>query len=121
MFGETLKAAVDRVDGALACILMGFDGLEVASHTATAKADLPVDPQVLATELTAHLAGLRRTAVDVAEGSLQEAHVHTGGLQAVARVVDDNYFLLLLLDGGGMAGKGRYVLRSLAPKIKEDL
>ena len=120
MFGETLKAACEQA-GALACILMGFDGLEVASHTATENGTLPVDPQILATELSAHLAGLRRTAADVAKGSLQEAHVHTGGLQAVARVVDDDYFVLLLFDAGGMAGKGRYVLRTLAPKIKEDL
>ena len=121
MFGDTLKAAVDRVDGALACILMGFDGLEVASHTATEKSELPVDPQTLATELSAHLNGLRKTAADVTDGALQEAHVHTGGLQAVARVIDDDYFLLLLLDANGLAGKGRYVLRMLAPKIKEEL
>ena len=120
MFGETLKTACDQT-GAMACILMGFDGLEVASHTTTAKSEMPVDPQILATELSAHLAGLRKTAVDAADGSLQEAHVHTGGMQAVARVIDDDYFLLLLMDGGGMAGKGRYVLRTLAPKIKEEL
>jgi len=120
MFGETLKEAVDRVDGALACVLMGFDGLEVASHT-TDSDDLPVDPSTFATELSTHLSGLRKTAADVSNGALQEAHIHTGDLQAVARVVDDNYFLLLMLDGGGLAGKGRYVLRALAPRIKENL
>lgn len=120
MFGDTLKAACDRT-GALACILMGFDGLEVASHRASAGSALTLDPQVLATELSAHLSRLRKTAVDVADGALQEAHVHIGDLQAVARVIDDDYFLLLLLDGAGLAGKGRYVLRTLAPQIKDEL
>jgi len=120
MFGDTLKAAVDRVDGAVACILMGFDGLEVASRTGD-RARLPADPQVLATELSAHLRGLRRTADDVQGGPLEEAHVRIGKVQAVARVVDDDYFLLLLLAPDGLAGKGRHVLRTLAPRIKADL
>jgi predicted regulator of Ras-like GTPase activity (Roadblock/LC7/MglB family) len=121
MFTDLLNSVLDRVDGSVACVLMGFDGIPVESVTAADLAADGFDPKELAVEYSAHIQNLRRTAADTGQGDLEEAHIRTGALQAVARVLDDNYFLLLLLDPDGIAGKGRFVLRVLAPQVRIQL
>ena len=120
MFKETLRTALTRLDGAQACVLMGFDGIAVDSVTAD-DADLPGDPRDLAVELGHHLFGLRKTAQETGQGPLEETVLRTGSLASVARVLDDHYFLLLLLGPDALVGKGRYLLRVLAPQVREQL
>ena len=118
MFSETLKSAVDRVDGALACVLMGFDG--IAIDCAIAGDVGSTDPKEIATELSAHLQRLRKTTKETGQGTLEETLVRTGEMQAVVRVLDDDY-LLLLMAPTAMVGKGRYVLRTVAPAVRQHL
>ncbi len=120
MFKDTLGSALTRVDGAQACVLMGFDGIPVDAASAD-DSDLPLDPTELGTELSHHLEGLRKTAADTGQGPLEEAVLRSGSVTAVARVLDDHLFLLLLLGPDALVGKGRYVLRVLAPQIRDLL
>ena len=81
MFSETLKSAVDRVDGALACVLMGFDGIAIESVTVGDGGS--TDANELATELSAHLQRLRKTIKETGQGALEETLVRTDEMQAI--------------------------------------
>ena len=120
MFREILGSALTRVDGAHACVLMGFDGIAVASATADG-ADLPGDPKDLAVELAHHLSGLRKTAKDTGQGVVEETVLKTDGLASVVRVLDDHLFLMLLLAPDALVGKGRYVLRVVASQVRDQI
>ena len=120
MFTEILRTALDRVDGAVACVLMGFDGIAVDVAVRRGE-ELPAAPQDLATEYHAHLQSLRKTTEETGQGALEETAFRTERLQGVAHLVDENYFLLLLLKPGAMLGKGRYLLKVLAPKVRAEL
>lgn len=120
MFTELLRKALDGVDGAEACVLMGFDGIAV-DVAVRRGADLASTAQELATELSPHLSALQRMTADTGQGALVETAFGAERVVGVARVLDGNYFLLLLMKPGSLLGKGRYLLRVLAPQVLAEL
>ncbi len=117
MFQQLLEDALQQVDGALACGLMGFDGIPVE----TALGDRSrVDAPTLGTELSGHILGLARTMDALRIGPMGELSLQTARLWVVARVLNQNYFLLMFLEPGANLGKARYLLRMLAPKIRRE-
>lgn len=114
-----LESVVNQVDGAIACSVMGFDGIAVETHT---------KPEAESHELQntwVEFANILTQAKSAAEtlktGSVQELSINTENLISVLRMVNNEYFLVLALKPTGNYGKGRYVLRITAPKIKAEL
>jgi predicted regulator of Ras-like GTPase activity (Roadblock/LC7/MglB family) len=119
MFRESLQKLVERVDGGVAGILMGFDGISVEAYTRPAEA--ATDIQTVGMEL-AHVIGQVRRAAELLEvGQLSEVTVRADRLVVVVRALNDEYFLAFALRPDGNFGKARYVLRVLAPKIQAEL
>jgi len=117
-FREHLEEVVSRVDGAVACTLMGVDGIEVDAHLAEAGG-----PDVR--NLLVEYSSLFRLAREAAEahraGDLRELTIQTGEVLTVARLVTPEYFLAVALRPDGNFGKARYVLRITAPKLEAEL
>lgn len=117
-FREHLQEVCQRVEGAVACSLMGIDGIEVDAHVA-ASDDLDVK------SLLVEYSGVLRSAREAAEahqaGGVSEFAVSTERLTAVARLVTPEYFMVLALKPGGNQGKARFVLRVTAPKVRAEL
>lgn len=114
-----LKSAVDQVEGALACSVMGFDGIAVETHQ---KADLEdVELQNTWVEYANVLSQARTAAELLKAGEVAEVSINTEKLLTLMRLVSPDYFLVLALRPDGNYGKGRYVLRITAPKVLAEL
>jgi len=117
-FREILKSSVEAVDGGLASVVMGFDGIAVEEYVREAG---KVDVQTLGVEYSSALTEVRRTAESLAAGNVQEVAVVTDGALVLLRPVNTDYFLALVLAKDGNFGKGRYVLKRAARAIAEEM
>jgi predicted regulator of Ras-like GTPase activity (Roadblock/LC7/MglB family) len=117
-FREHLEHVCSSVDGAVACSLMGVDGIEVETAVSAA-GDL--DLKSLLVEYSAVLRSARDAAEAHAAGGVAEVSISTEKLTAVARLVSPEYFMVVALTPEGNVGKARYLLRITAPKLKSEL
>ncbi len=121
-FRDILKSSVEEVDGGLASVVMGFDGISVEEYVRPEGVDgVPVDVQTLGVEYSSALTEVRRTAEALASGSVQEVAVTTDGALVLLRPVNSEYFVALVLSKNGNFGKGRYVLRRAARAIAQEM
>ncbi len=122
-FSEQLAAVVKQVDGAVACSVMGFDGIAVETHQAaaheSAAADLDLNSAWV--EYGNVLSQLRSAAETLKTGGISEVSVNTEKLLTVMRMVTPEYFVVLGMLPTANYGKGRYALRIAAPKLKAEL
>lgn len=118
MFRETLQKMVDRVDGGLAGVLMGFDGISVESYTRPA---VDTDIQTVGMELSHVLSQVRRAAELLEVGGLDEVTLRAEKLVVVVRVLSAEYFVACAMKPEANAGKARYLLRVAAPQIQAEL
>ncbi len=116
-FRQHLEGVCQGVEGAIACSLMGADGIEVETHV--------VAGAQVEKSLFVEYSGLLRTARDAATehevGGVAEVSVNTDKLVTVARVVSPEYFMVVALKPEGNYGKARYLLRITAPKVRAEL
>jgi predicted regulator of Ras-like GTPase activity (Roadblock/LC7/MglB family) len=119
MFREILDRVLNETPGAVGVTLMGFDGIAIDSCEAESPGD--VSPQSAAIELGAIASQLKGVAESLGAGDVREVTVHTGGLITVLRPVTPEYFLALSLRPDGNTGKGRYLMRVLAPRLAAEL
>jgi len=117
-FREHLEEVCRSVDGAVACSLMGVDGIEVDTHVQDG-GDL--DLKSLLVEYSGVLRSAREAAEAHEAGGDEELAISTEKLQAVVRIVTPEYFMVVALTPGGNVGKARYLLRVTAPKLKAEL
>jgi predicted regulator of Ras-like GTPase activity (Roadblock/LC7/MglB family) len=123
-FRESIQSLLDKIDGGVACVLMGFDGVTLDSCAKDAKAGqagVLADVQTLAMEFAHLIAQARRTLTSLDAGVLEEFTLRTDVLTLVVRVLSPDYFLgcAILPDGG--LGRARYLMRVAAPALRADL
>ena len=117
-FREHLQDVCTSVDGAVACSLMGVDGIEVDTLVSD-QGDLDLK------SLLVEYSGVFRNARDAADvhqaGGISEVSINTDKLVTVARLVSPDYFMVVALRPEGNYGKARYLLRITAPKVRAEL
>ena len=105
-FREHLQQVVQNVDGAVACALMGVDGIEVDSH----HLDLPgLDVRTLLVEYSSLFRAAHQAAAAQEAGAVTELSVQSERLLVVALQPDGNF------------GKARFMMRVTAPKLLAEL
>jgi predicted regulator of Ras-like GTPase activity (Roadblock/LC7/MglB family) len=114
-----LKSVVEQVDGAVACSVMGFDGIPVETHQAGALDDIELNNTWV--EYGNVLTQLKTAAEILKTGGVQEVSVNAEKVVTLMRLVTDEYFLVLAMKPTANYGKGRYALRLAAPKVKAEL
>src|SRR5579871_4735247 len=107
-FQTHLETVVGSVDGALACSVMGFDGIAVQSHQVQGADDLELNTALI--EFTNVLGQLKSAAELLKTGNVQEVSINTEKLTTLMRLVTPEYFIVLAMRPEGNYGKGRYVL-----------
>jgi predicted regulator of Ras-like GTPase activity (Roadblock/LC7/MglB family) len=117
-FREHLEEICQKVEGAVACSLMGSDGIEVDTHMAEGG---EVDFRTLLVEYSGLLRNARDAAEASAAGGVAEVSLLTEKMTVVARVVSPEYFMVVALQPDGNFGKARYYLRVTAPKLLAEL
>jgi len=117
-FREHLQDVCKGVEGAVACSLMGVDGIEVDTHQA---GEAEVDVKSLLIEYSNLFRSAREAAGAHDAGGVAELSVNTEKLLTVARLVSPEYFMAVALRPDGNVGKARYLLRITAPKVRSEL
>ena len=117
-FREHLEGVCRGVEGAVACSLMGVDGIEVETHLQDGG---ELDVKNLLVEYSGVLRSAREAAEAHSAGGVDELSISTDRLQAIVRLVTPEYFMVVALTPGANLGKARYLLRVTAPKLKAEL
>jgi predicted regulator of Ras-like GTPase activity (Roadblock/LC7/MglB family) len=118
MFSDTLREVVDGTDGAIASLLMDFEGIAVESY---AKDRGAFDIDVVGAEFSVIIKSVRRAIESLDAGETKELAVQADKVVTLIRVLNGDYFVALTMRPTGNMGKGRFMLRVAAPKFLEDL
>ena len=121
-FLSLLEGVMKDVPGAVACTVMGYDGISVETHQSPeAAAAEELELSATWVEYANVLTQLKSAAEMLKTGSVTEVSINTERLITLMRMVSPEYFLVLALKPEGNYGKARYVLRVTAPKVKAEL
>lgn len=117
-FRDILQGMVERVEGGQGAVIMGYDGIPIDEYI---KEDASLDIQLLSVEYATLLKEIRRTIDVLKTGEMDEVSVTTGLSRVIVRPVNDEFFVVFVLDKEGNFGKGRYLMKRDAPKLAEEL
>jgi len=117
-YKESLKRITESVGGGLAAIIMGYDGIPIEEYLVDST---QFDLQLLTVEYANLLRDIRGTVELLENGVMEEVSIATDRLRVLVRVINAQFFLVLVITGDGNYGKGRYLLSREALKLKDDL
>ena len=118
MFKEALRDIVERTDGGLAGLLMDSSGIALETYS---KGDSAFDINNVGVEFGVVLGSIKRAAEMLEAGTTQEVAINTDKLVTIIRLLGESYFLALTLRPDGNFGKGRYLMRTAAPRLLAEL
>jgi len=117
MFKEAIRDVVEGTDGGLAGILMDFEGIAVDSYIKSESLDI----NSVGAEFSVILKSIQRATESLEAGGAREIAIQSDKITTLIRILNDEYFLALTLSPDGNFGKGRYLMRTAAPKLLEQL
>jgi predicted regulator of Ras-like GTPase activity (Roadblock/LC7/MglB family) len=118
LFAETLRKVVDNVDGGIAAVVMGLDGIPVDSY---ARMNDRVDVTTVAMEFSFILAQVRKAGESLEVGALEELVVRAERLVLICRMISPQYFVAVVIAPEGNFGKARYLARLATPALVAQL
>ncbi len=118
MFQDALREIVDKTEGGLAGLIMDSEGIAVETY---ARAGAPFDITTIGIEFGVVLGSIKRAAESLEAGRTSEVAINTDKIVTIIRTLNDNYFLAIALRPDGNLGKGRYLMRTAAPKLLAEL
>jgi predicted regulator of Ras-like GTPase activity (Roadblock/LC7/MglB family) len=118
LFADTLKRVVDNVDGGIAAVIMGLDGIPVESYVRLGDR---IDINTVAMEFSFILGQVRKAGDSLQVGSLEELSVKAQRLMLVCRMLSPQYFVAVAMAPDGNFGKCRYLMRLATPILVAQL
>jgi predicted regulator of Ras-like GTPase activity (Roadblock/LC7/MglB family) len=118
MFQEALREIVDKTEGGVAGLIMDSEGIAVDSY---AREGAPFDITTVGIEFGVVLGSIKRAADSLEAGKTNEIAINTEKMITIIRTLNDTYFLALAMRPDGNLGKGRYMMRTAAPKLIAEL
>jgi len=118
MFKEALERAVTGTEGGIAGLLMDFEGIPLESYATEGAA---LDIEVVGAEVSVVVKAIQRATEMLDAGSTSEVSFRSDKMVTLIRVINEGYFVAMTVSPEGNLGKGRYLLRVLAPQLAEEL
>jgi predicted regulator of Ras-like GTPase activity (Roadblock/LC7/MglB family) len=118
MFKDVLRDVVERTEGGIAGLVMGFDGIPVEQYL---KSGNTLDVETMGMEYSVVLGHITKAAEQLETGAAQEVAIRADRQTTVMRFINDEYFIALTLSPQGNIGKGRFLLRMASPKLLDEL
>ncbi len=118
MFQDALRDIVERTDGGIASLIMDSEGIAVESY---ARDDAPFDINTVGIEFGVVLGSIKRAAESLEAGRAHEVAIGTDKMITLIRTLGDTYFLAVAIKPDGNLGKGRFLMRTAAPKLIAEL
>ncbi len=117
-FREHIQRIVEATPGAVACTIMGFDGIAIDTfEVGSDEVDIPN----LLVEYSTAAQQMRRNAEQSPAGAFVEMTVCGERMSAVLRALTEEYFLAVILKPTALVGKARYLMRTAAFAITQEL
>jgi len=117
-FKSILQGIVEEAGGGLGGVVMGYDGIAIEEYQAQPDR---LDVHLLAVEYASVLKEIKRTVGVLQTGDLEEVSIVSELVRVIVRGVSDDFFVALVLAADGNYGKGRYLLKRDAWKLREAL
>jgi predicted regulator of Ras-like GTPase activity (Roadblock/LC7/MglB family) len=118
LFAETLKKVVDNVDGGIAALVMGLDGIPVDTYV---RQNDRVDVTTVGMEFSFILTQIKKAGDSLQVGGLEELVVKAQRLLLICRMISPQYFIGIALAPEGNFGKARYLARLATPALVAQL
>jgi predicted regulator of Ras-like GTPase activity (Roadblock/LC7/MglB family) len=118
MFKDVLRDVVERTEGGIAGLLMGYDGIPVENYV---RADARVDVESVGMEYGVILSQIMKAAKMLEAGDAREVSIQADRLTTVMRLLNEQYFVALTMSPHGNIGKARFLLRTLTPRLLDEL
>ena len=118
MFQEALREIVDKTDGGIAGLIMDSEGIAVDSY---ARDGAPFDINTVGIEFGVVLGSIKRAAESLEAGTAHEVAIGTDKMITLIRTLGETYFLAVAIRPDGNLGRGRYLMRTAAPKLLAEL
>jgi len=118
LFAETLRKVVDNVDGGIAAVVMGLDGIPVDSYVRHAD---KVDVNTVGMEFSFILTQVKKAGESLQVGGLEELVVKAQRLVLVCRMISPQYFVGVVVAPEGNFGKARFLARMATPALVAQL
>ena len=118
MFKEAIREIVDRTEGGIAGLLMDSSGIAVESY---AREGAPFDITTIGVEYGVLLGSIKKAAEMLEAGTANEVAISTDKMTTIIRTLGPEYFLALANTPEGNFGKGRFLMRTAAPKLLAEL
>ncbi len=118
MFKEALQNIVEGTQGGLAGQLMDVEGIALDTGSAS---DAGFDIETVGAEVSVVVKAIQRASEMLEAGETQEGAFKSTRMVTLIRVINETYFLALALQPDGNYGKGRYLLRVAAPRLRSEL
>jgi len=118
MFDEILQQLTEQTPGGIGAVLMGYDGIAIATHVVTGS---DLDLAMIAIEYANLLKEIRKAADVLNNGDMEEVDIRTSRCVFAMRTVTDEYFVALAIARDGNFGKGRYLLRRDSGRLQQAL
>lgn len=118
MFAEALRKIVDHVDGGIAAVVMGLDGIPVETYVRQRD---KLDVTTVAMEFSFILGQVRKAGDSLQVGGLEELTVKAQRLLLVCRMISPQYFVAVALAPEGNFGKARFLARMAQPSLSAAL
>ncbi len=117
-FDEVVTNIVESAEGALAAVIIQNDGVPLAEYK---KPETSVDISSMSVEYTVVISEIKKASEALEAGAMEEITVRSDELVYIVRIINDEFFLAMILGPDGNTGKGRYLVRIAAPKVAEEL
>lgn len=118
MFKEALQNIVEGTQGGLASLLMDFEGIALETY---AKPEASFDIEIVGAEVSVVVKAIQRASEMLEAGETQEVAFKNAKMVTLIRVLNGTYFVALAIEPDGNYGKGRYLLRTAAPRLRSEL
>ena len=118
MFSEILQRIVEETAGGIGAVLMGYDGIAIDQFFAP---DEEIDLHMVVVEYSNVLKEIRKTAEILSLGEMEEISIRTDRYIIVIRMLNEDYFVALIINHDGNFGKGRYLLTREGFNLIEEL
>lgn len=117
-FREILQDMVERVDGSLGAVIMGYDGISIDEYI---KTGVDLDVPILSIEYGTLLKEIKNTIDLLKTGDMEEIVISTGLSKVIIRPVTDDFFVVYVLKESGNFGMARYLIKKDAQRIALEL
>jgi predicted regulator of Ras-like GTPase activity (Roadblock/LC7/MglB family) len=118
MFKDVLRDVVERTEGGIAGLLMGYDGIPVENYV---RSNARVDVESVGMEYGVILTQIMKAAKMLEAGDAREVSIQADRLTTVMRLLNEQYFVALTMSPTGNVGKARFLLRTLTPRLLDEL